>query len=350
MLLQHEYECSQRETVIYGFFLWAFLFVFIGSVDAQTRFTAVELNTENMFDTHHDSLKNDYEFLPESVHHWTVYRYWEKLNKIAQEIISCGEDSTQRLQRGDDITGWSLPDIVGLCEVENDTVLHDLTRRSLLRNAHYEYVMTDSPDLRGIDVALLYSPFTFGYISHHSLRITPLKGMRPTRDILYVSGRIMTGDTLHVFVVHAPSQMGGEKVTRPYRLRVAERLCGAIDSIRSLSPEAQIIAIGDFNDYSDSPSLLRLYANDMINVSRDAKGSNGAKGTYRYKGGWGSLDQIVVSRSLASKISGCRIGDMKFLLEEDTRYGGVKPKRFYQGPIYHGGYSDHLPLILHINF
>lgn len=116
---------------------------------AQSRLTIVELNTENLFDTRHDTLKNDYEFLPDSPRHWTRTKYWQKLNRIGQTIIACGEDSS----------GWTLPDIVGLCEVENDSVLFDLTRRSLLRKACYEYVMTASNDARGIDVALLYSPF-----------------------------------------------------------------------------------------------------------------------------------------------------------------------------------------------
>lgn len=329
-----------EERTLLPFFLWFSFFLFSFSSDAQTRFTVVELNSENLFDTQHDSLKNDYEFLPLSSHHWTVYRYWEKLNKIGQDLIACGQDTA----------GWALPDLVGLCEVENDTVLRDLTKRSILRTSRYEYVMTDSPDERGIDVALLYSPFSFGYISSHSLRIEPLKGMRPTRDILYVSGRLITGDTLHVFVLHAPSRSGGENVTRPYRVHVAQRLCQAIDSLRNVSKDALILAMGDFNDYYDSPSLRLLAGHGMENVSKNARGDNGAKGTYRYRGEWGSLDQILVSTSLAGKVAGCRIGDMAFLLEEDKKYGGVKPRRFYQGPRYNGGFSDHLPLILSLLF
>ena len=177
-------------------------------------FTLVELNTENLFDTQKDSVKDDTEYTTESLKRWTRTRYWNKLNHIAQEIISCGEDGN----------GWALPDLVALCEVENDTVLTDLTRRSLLRKAGYEYVMTDSPDQRGIDVALLYSPFSFRMIRHYPLRIPPLKEMRPTRDILYVCGELINGDTLHVFVVHAPSRYGGERVTRPHRMAVANRL------------------------------------------------------------------------------------------------------------------------------
>src|SRR3712207_5686087 len=99
----------------------------------------------------------------------------------------------------------------------NDSVLTDLTKKSLLRNARYEYVMTDSPDERGIDVALLYSPFSFRLITSYPIRIDLLPDMKPTRDILYASGEIITGDTLHVFVVHAPSRSGGAKLSEPYR-------------------------------------------------------------------------------------------------------------------------------------
>ena len=147
---------------------------------AQSRLTIVELNAENLFDTRHDTLKNDYEFLPDSPRHWTRTKYWEKLNRTGQTIIACGEDSS----------GWHLPDIVGLCEVENDSVLFDLTRRSLLRKARYEYVMTASDDRRGIDVALLYSPFSFRLIKADTIHVAPMADMRPTRDILHVEGEI----------------------------------------------------------------------------------------------------------------------------------------------------------------
>lgn len=299
----------------------------------------VELNAENMFDCMHDPLKNDTEFLPDGIRHWTRPRYWKKLNSIGQEIISCGEDSAR----------WTLPDIVALCEVENDTVMRDLTKRSLLRKARYEYVMTDSPDGRGIDVALMYSPFTFRLINSYSLRAVPLKNMKPTRDILYASGELITGDTLHVFVVHAPSRSGGERDTRAFRLHVARRLAVSVDSIQRISPEAGIIALGDFNDYAGDASLRYLYDNScLVNVSCEARGNNGARGTYRYKGKWGSLDQILVSKSLASAVVSCNVNDAAFLLETDPVYGGVRPKRYFIGYRYNNGYSDHLPLVMRL--
>ena len=299
-------------------------------------FTFVELNCENLFDTRHDSLKNDTEFLPTSAHHWTPYRYWRKLNRIGQEIVSCGMLDTLAV----------MPDMVALTEVENDSVMFDLTRRSLLRNAGYEYVMTSSPDERGIDVALLYQPASFALLHSHSIRIKPLPDTRPTRDILYASGLIITGDTLHVFVVHAPSRRGGEQVSRPYRLQVASQLAEAVDSVYAISRDAKIIIAGDFNDYADSPALQYLYEHHLINISADAQGSHGAKATYRWHGEWRSLDQILCSPSLAARKQSSVIGDLPFLLEDDEKYGGKKPYRTYLGPRYLGGYSDHLPLVV----
>lgn len=299
-------------------------------------FTFVELNCENLFDCRHDSLKNDTEFLPDGAYHWTRTRYWQKLDRIGQTILSCGVKEQT----------WQLPDMVALCEVENDSVLHDLTRRSLLRNARYDYVMTNSPDERGIDVALMYSPYSFRLIGSHSVRVKPINGMRPTRDILYASGVTASGDTLHVIVAHLPSRRGGEKYSRPFRMMAARQVAAVIDSIyNKVSAEAKIIVAGDFNDYSNSESMQLLCSKRMIGVSKGAKGHNGAKGTYRYQGLWGSLDHILVSIPLADIATECYVNDAEFLIERDEKYGGVKPRRNYLGPRYLNGFSDHLPLV-----
>ena len=295
--------------------------------------TFMELNCENLFDTRHDSLKNDLEFLPEGSYKWTPYRYWAKLNHLGQEIVAQSNP---------------IPDFVAMCEVENDSVMFDLTRRSLLRNAGYEYVMTSSPDERGIDVALLYQPASFALLHSHSIRIKPLPNTRPTRDILYASGLVITGDTLHVFVVHAPSRRGGELASRPYRLHVASQLAEAVDSVYAISRDAKIIIAGDFNDYADSPALQHLYEHHLINITADAQGCHGAKATYRWHGEWRSLDQILCSPSLAARKQSSVIGDLPFLLEDDEKYGGKKPYRTYLGPRYLGGYSDHLPLVVQL--
>ncbi|MBR1548702.1 MAG: endonuclease/exonuclease/phosphatase family protein [Prevotella sp.] len=304
-----------------------FLFSYIPA-GAQTL-TLVELNCENLFDCKHDTLKQDEEWLPASVRKWTPARYWRKLNNIGQEILSCQEEG--------------VPDLVALVEVENDSCLFDLTRRSLLRGAGYEYLMTASPDVRGIDVALLYQPFTFRPICYDYLSVSPLEGMRPTRDILYVMGETVGRDTLHVFVVHAPSRYGGERQTRPNRRLVADRL---LEAIGMLPADAKIVVAGDFNDYADSPALLYLYARGLHNVTATARGSHGAKGTYRYDGRWQSIDHVLVSQPLLGRVGQSWVNDSPFLLEEDKKYGGVKPLRTYNGYRYQRGFSDHLPLVV----
>ena len=170
--------------------------------------------------------------------------------------------------------------------------------------------------------------------------------MRPTRDILYASGIIASGDTLHVVVAHLPSRRGGERQSRPFRMAAASKVAEVIDSIyNNVSKDAKIIIAGDFNDYSQSASVRLLCSSRMKDISAKATGHNGAKGTYRYQGEWGSLDHILVSESLVASVANCYIYDAPFLIEPDDKYGGVKPRRNYLGPRYLNGFSDHLPLV-----
>lgn len=302
--------------------------------------TFVELNCENLFDCRHDSLKQDTEFLPMSPRKWTPWRYWQKLNNIAKEIIACGENNGE----------YSLPDLVALVEVENDSVLIDLTRRSLLRNAQYDYIVTHSPDERGIDVALLYSSLTIKPHAFRTIPVPTLKDMRPTRDILYVACQYSKTDTLHVFVVHAPSRYGGARKTNPYRMAVSNRLNAAIDSVRLINPQAKVIVAGDFNATITEEPITHILSNGMHNVIKVSKGNQGVLGSYKFKGQWQHIDHVFVSQALLPNVLSGRIYDAPFLLATDKAYGGVKPHRTYTGPVYSAnGFSDHLPLIVNIS-
>lgn len=340
-------------------------------------FTFVELNCENLFDCRHDTLKDDVEFLPDGAYRWTRQRYWRKLDRIGQAIVGCGGSEE----------GWRLPSMVALCEVENDTVMFDLTRRSFLRKANYKYIMTDSPDPRGIDVALMYSEFDFSPINHRTVRVELGPGVKPTRDLLYVSGLLSGGDTLHVVVAHFPSRRGGEAKSRPYRQRAAEAVRALADSVYAVSPSANIIVAGDFNEYTGDanlsiiagsvykdaaesqtiqalpspidnrtltinnfPSTINYPPSTLIDISEKAKGRNGAGGTYKYRGRWGSLDHIFASPALCGRLVDCYVFDASFLLCEDKKYGGVQPRRNYLGPRYQNGFSDHLPLVARFVF
>ncbi len=326
-----------------GIFLWLGCAVAV-PVAAQQVFRVMEYNVENLFDCTHDSLKNDREFLPDGLRRWTYRRYTEKLGRIAQVIWSVAD-------------GGEVPAIVGLCEVENGRCLEDLVSRSPLQAAGYRYVLTDSPDLRGIDVALLYHPQQFRCLSVQSVRI-PLtgKGCRPTRDLLHVCGRMMaTGDTLDVLVCHLPSRLGGVRKTRPFRLQAARRLRQVADSVAACRMQPRLLLMGDFNDTPGSRTLA-----EVLDASAAANGAGTLidlmegqlPGTYCYRGHWEIIDHLIVNGTLQGDAPGwrvvpssVRIVDAPFLLEEDDTYGGVRPFRTYRGFRYAGGYSDHLPIV-----
>jgi Predicted extracellular nuclease len=310
-------------------------------------FRVMFYNVENLFDCRHDTLKNDNEFLPESARKWDWRKYNDKLSKIAKVIVATSYKN--------------VPDLVGLCEVENDKCLTDLTKNSPLREAGYRYVMTDSPDERGIDVALLYQRATFKLISCNSVRIpNRVIDRHPTRDILHVTGKVVSGDSLDVFVCHMPSRSGGEKKSEPYRLFTSKILKQYVDSVMKVRRNPNIIIMGDFNDYPTSKSIA-----DVLDAKAPSKKNriekeklynlmDGRKdGTYRYKGEWNVLDQMVVSgnmlrkrNNISTKYNNANIVKHQFLMEEDDKYGGLTPSRTYWGSRYHGGYSDHLPVSL----
>lgn len=298
--------------------------------------TLVQLNCENLFDCTHDSLKADIEYTPEGNRHWTPWKYGRKTESIAQELVGCCGTDT-------------LPDLITLCEVENDSVMHRLTRRTSLARLGYRYIMTQSRDARGIDVALIYNVMSFRPISQQSITPDDNHPEHPLRDILYVAGETTTGDTLHVIVAHAPSKFGGKRKSEARRMVVMKRIAETVDSIRTRHSNPKIIISGDFNDSAESATMRYLEAKGLINSTKHARGRHGAKGSYKYKGKWESIDHILVSPSLHDNIVDTYIGDAPYLLQRDINYGGVKPHRSSIGYRYDAeGYSDHLPVVIKI--
>ncbi len=318
----------------------------LGTVNAQlssdTRFQLriLEWNVENLFDTVHDEGFRDEEFLPQGERRWTSYRYWQKLNDIARVIAGVAEDG-------------HIADLVGLCEVENDSALTMLTQRSLLRTLHYQYIMTNCEDERGIDVALLYQPARFRPLEHRAVRVPSREnGLRATRDILYVKGLVQSGrttegtDTLHVLVVHLPSRAGGHEGDRNRRL-AARTLADVVDSIYATSRqevtamEPAVLLMGDFNVSRHD----RLFKQLPLRLTDDLE----SPGTYCFQGLWQWLDHILISRALTADRSASPVR-LPWQLEENKTYGGKMPRRTFRGPTYHGGISDHLPLLLDLRF
>ena len=301
-------------------------------------------NVENLFDTKDNPNTFDDDFLPEGNQHWNSYRYWKKLHDISKVISMVGEGSP--------------PALVGLCEVENDSVLFDLTKRAALNRHKYNYVITHSNDPRGMNVALLYQRDEMKLLSKIEYSPSFL-----SRSILHVVGKVVNGDTLDVFVCHLHSRVEGIKKTRPYRIESAAIIKQKADSLFRIRKHANIIVMGDFNDYPHDISLSEtLDARSINSPIEDKQLYNLFRteidkpnvpielGSYKYRGKWNFLDQLIVSGLMLDPKSGLRVKDDRayiyspdFLLVEDVK-GGAKPFRTYLGYKYLGGYSDHLPV------
>ena len=302
------------------------------------HFRVMSYNVENLFDTEDDPLTDDAEFLPSGNRRWTKGRYYHKLQQIAKVINAAGE--------------WDTPALVGLCEVENDTVLTHLLSRTPLRNQHYVYCMTHGSDKRGINVALLYQRDKFRYIGHRSVPVNHRSvDARPTRDLLYVSGQVLTGDTLDVFVCHFPSKYGGEKESESRRMDAAKTLRGLCDSLVAVRVRPQIVLMGDFNVEPGSDCLLSVIGDDFANLFIGSHPEQ-LPGSQKYREEWSQIDQIIVSKTLFFATSGmqfkpgsARTLSLPFLLTNDKTWRGKRPFRTYHGFKYEGGFSDHLPVI-----
>lgn len=306
-------------------------------------------NVENLFDIYDDTLKNDNEFLPNGIRHWTDKRFKNKINNLYKTIVITG--------------GWSPPEIVGLCEVENYFVLNELVYNTPFSKFQYKIIHQDSPDERGIDVAMIYNSQQFNVLNKKFIKINlPSHSNENTRDILYVKGVVRKTDTLHIFINHWPSRRGGELQSEFKRIHVSQILKLKTDSIFRTNPEAKIILMGDFNDNATNKSLellcenygiIQYQSNELYNLSYDLL--NQGKGTYKYQGIWLLYDQFIVSGSLMNNnyklfCEQMNICEFEFLFEEDETYSGRKPRRTYLGYKYNNGFSDHLPVFLDIYF
>lgn len=321
------------------------LFLSIGISYSQSESLIVFYNTENFFDTINDPNKNDDEFLPGSEAKWNSERYFRKINHIGQVMDSIGKGT--------------MPAIIGFCEVENETCIKDLIANSHLKKGNYGFSVSNSPDPRSIDLALLYRKDLFTLQSMEEINAgDPTLGDYKTRNILYVCLKAQNGEFLHVFVNHWPSRREGEKESEPKRIYAAKQLKNKLESIQKNEPKAQFIIMGDFNDHPNNASI-----HDVLAASEKLKDKKGLynrfyqlhesnQGSHFYDGKWGVLDQIIVSKSFLEKkgwyYDGKSGGAYKadFLLFKNNKTGEIKPNRTYSGTKYHGGYSDHLPVFI----
>lgn len=307
-------------------------------VEAQEKpavFSAAWWNVENLFDTRDDPHTDDDEYTPQGDLHWTQRKMWSKLEGIYKTLAMMG-----------------LPDVVGLAEVENKYVLRSLCQGTPLSHVGYRYVHYDSPDRRGIDVALLYRADRFSVTASRTVNVSDSANGFFTRDILVVEGTTAEGDTVCLLLNHWPSKRGGDEA-EAHRMEIASRVRRLMNELHEKHPSAAVIAMGDLNATVDERPVSEVmgFGSDTIN----AEGIRNLTlkmphdwGSHKYNGLWDYIDQMFL---LAG--DGWQVGDMKLmrydhLLTEEDNGRGMRPKRTNRGPRYEGGLSDHLPLLLRL--
>ena len=322
-------------------------------VPGSTVFRVMEYNVENLFDTVSAPGSLDAAFTPQGALRWTSRRYWHKQGRLARVIAAAG--------------GSSSVDLVALVEVENDSVVHDLTRRTALARLGYDYIVTRSADPRGVNVALLYQPSRFRPVSVGSLRVPPPhRRQPPTRDVLHVAGATVWGDTLDVLVCHLPSRRGAQWA-EDYRNELCRRVRAYADSLMHVRLRPAVVVTGDFNAGWPENCLVRHLAarlpeegklperEGLYVVSHGLSTPRGVSGTYYYRDSWCRLDHFVVNGMLLGASDSqrgwacpaeCSIVDFDFLLKEGPGGGDRRPAPTWRGTMYAGGCSDHLPLLL----
>ena len=306
---------------------------FVLSQSDDKELFSVFYNVENLFDTIDNPNTRDNEFLPKSEKKWDTYRYNYKLNqldKVFSEIIK--KENENR-----------LPDIIGLCEVENKLVIDDLLKTETFKNHTYKIIHKQSPDGRGIDCALLVDE-KFEVLNSDFIKINNPKESRATRDIVF--GKLkFKNQIINVFVNHWPSRWGGQEASNHKRVFVAKVLRKYIDNNTSESDFNLIM--GDFNDYPTNESLAKvLVKDDLINLM--SKSNVSGRGSYNYRGNWDWLDQIIVSQDDFKLISFGAFEE-DFMMYTNKK-GEVSPNRSFGGNNWYAGFSDHLPVFLRFTF
>ncbi|MDD2794016.1 MAG: endonuclease/exonuclease/phosphatase [Sediminibacterium sp.] len=313
----------------------------------QQQVVVAFYNLENLYDTVNNPMVNDDEFTPEGAKKYHGEIYHNKLFRLATVLKDIGKTHSRH--------GAAL---IGVAEIENDTVLYDLTRHFLLRAHRLKFIHYDSRDARGVDVALFYRPDLFVPVDARPLLVVLPGGSKEavaTRDILYVKG-YLAGELFHIYVNHWPSRRGGEVRSAPARTAAAAVARLHMDSILRTAPSARIILMGDLNDNPTDPSItqtLRASGSEQAPAYKQlfnpwVKHYLQGLGTLANRDIWGLFDQILVSRSLTDsgsaglRLSGSYIYFRQFMAEPSGPFKGY-PMRTWNGNSYRGGYSDHFP-------
>lgn len=352
LALMSELRKKKKNNVL----LFCLLFFISGKAISQQNTLEASIlfyNVENFFDIYDNPETNDDEFTPHGDRRWTYKRFTKKSQDISKVILSA--------------SGWNPPELVALCEIENLYVLERLTNATPLKSFSYKIIHKESPDFRGIDVALLYNANKFYPLEY---KYIPLQlendSVLNSREILYVSGILGDTDTMHIFANHWPSRYSGLLESQSYRNLAAQTLRTETELLQKKHHNPKIIIVGDFNDQPVDESIsvhlgaikysetnINIADNQIFNLSFGWM--NKEPGTMKFQSQWSVFDQIMVSGNLLNTDNKlythpdwAKIVHLPFLLKKDERYGGLKPHRTYSGFRYAGGFSDHLPVILKI--
>lgn len=315
------------------------LLLLMAPLASQTQdfstFTAVWWNVENLFDTRDDPKTNDDEFTPQGDHHWTRRKLDAKIQGIYKTL-----------------TMMDLPDVVGVAEVENKYVLRELCQGTPLSQVPYRYVHYDSPDRRGIDVALLYRQDRFRVLKSRTVSLSDSVTGFFTRDILVVDGVTSAGDSVCILLNHWPSKRGGDEAEQ-HRIEAARTLRRLMVQLGEEYPAAAVIAMGDMNSTSDEAPMVEgmAFGQDSINPDGIRNLTHRLPkdwGSHKYQGLWDYIDQVLLLADSRWLVADLKLMRYDHLLTAEKGRPGVRPRRTNQGPRYEGGLSDHLPMRLRL--
>lgn len=330
------------------------LLICLSLAGQDEKYIVAFYNVENLFDIYDDPSVLDEEFTPEGPKNWTEAKYEKKIGNLAEVIYGLSASNKD------------FPAVIGLAEVENHRVLDDLVSAEKLVPARYQIVHYDSPEARGVDVALLFRPDLFEYEWSKAFQpVIPEEPDFKTRDILAVCGR-MGGDRICFLVNHWSSRRGGAQSSEFLRVGCASTVRRFTDSLQAADPDIKIVIMGDMNDDPDNRSLSEvLGAVEKISKVKDGGFFNpfwsmhrAGYGTLGYQDAWNLFDNIIVNSALTDNTAGHlrllksaksgfygHIYKRNYMIQQSGRYKNY-PLRTFSGNTFLGGYSDHLPVYI----
>jgi len=351
-------------------FIFCFSITAFGQAKKYNIHTVAFYNFENLFDTVDDIYTNDDEWTPTGAQNWTTEKYNQKLLNLSRVLSEIGTPENP-----------NAPTFIGGSEIENRGVLEDLIKQPKLLSFDYGMIHFDSPDKRGIDVALLYQKKFFKPTSFSNIPLYILKNKKVaeeekneestdeerevktqnnrvfTRDQLLITG-FLEDEEISIIVNHWPSRSGGEKATSEYREAAGKLNRKIIDSLQQLNPNAKVITMGDLNDGPYNKSLKvalgakakKAEVPELGTFNPFEEMAKRGMGTTAFRDSWDIFDQIIITESLIKpdfvtfKFWKAGIFNKPYLIQNSGQYKGY-PLRHSTTEV---GFSDHFPVYIYL--